>query len=166
MSYDLTAIASQVRERVAYLLSEATPSLAPGQPFVPIDDDEDNFCALEDITEPARLRMFEVVALSPKAVMPWGSAYASYEHGFAIRLGYSLQRREEIDGTSYKVQDLKDHDFKQIDWLLQAGAPWSEIDGDHPEIGGVRLALLGDVVDEADGRVRAIRYAIIFEQEN
>jgi hypothetical protein len=170
VSYSLTAIVSKVRERLAWLLANLTPDLAAAQAFVDIDaeddDGEHDESPLEAITEPRRLRLFEVVAFSPKARMPWGSQYATYEHGIAIRVGYSLQRTEEIGDVTYKVQDLKDADFRQIDWLVQAGAPFSEQDDDHPAIPGVHLALLGDAVEEAGGRVRTIRYGIELEEEH
>jgi hypothetical protein len=168
MSYSVTVTVSKVRERLAYYLADLTPDLAPDCPFVDIDeaddDGEHDESPLEAVTEPRRLRLFEVVAFSPRSAGPWTSTTATYEQGIAVRIGYSLQRTEEIEGSTYKVQDLKDSDFVQIDGDIQRGAPFAALDDDHPALSGVQLALLGDAVEEAGGRVRAIRYGIRLEE--
>jgi hypothetical protein len=155
-----TATISKVRQRIAWLLVNRTPAFAPNAPFVEHSD----YCKLEVVTEPGRLRRFEVVAFNPRLAMPWSSTAAAYTQGVAIRMGYSLRREELIEGEAFVVEELKDHDFNQVDGLVVAGAPFSEQDDDHPAIPGVHHAELLDVIEEAGGKVRTIRYGIELEE--
>lgn len=106
-------------EQIATSLAALTPGLAPATLFRAHDDTS---CTLDQVTEPDRFRRFEVVLDGPDDGEEWGESQNFSKVSVSIRVGYPLGAYEEIDGTSFKVANLKSRDFEQIDALMRPGA--------------------------------------------
>ena len=163
-AYSTTSKASEVIERISYLLEQATPDLAPSVLWA---RHTDTSCHVQDVTDPARFRLFTVRKVSAAyGLMTWGQAKASFDFGIKISVGYPAADYypeaddEIVDGYRYLTEDLKLSDFEQIVRLLEADAPWEAIDGDHPAISDVQIALLRGATDEYEGRIRSITYGV------
>jgi hypothetical protein len=162
--YTTTAKSSEVIERIAYLLEEATPEIAPS---VTLTRHTDTTCLLQDVTDPGRFRLFTVRATSAQyGTMSWSRTTASFDFGIKISVGYPAADYypeaddEEVDGYRYLTEDLKVSDFEQIVKLVEGSAPWDQQDADHPAITQVQVGLLRGAFDEAGGRVRSIIYGV------
>lgn len=163
-SYTTTSKASEILERLAYVLEEATPDLAPSVTWTRHTDTSSK---LEHQTDPGRFRLFTVTKVSASyGTMTWGQNKASFDFGLKISVGYPAADYypeaddETVDGYRYLTEDLKLSDFEQIVRLIEGDAPWAAIDGDHPAISDVQLALLRSAQDEAGGKIRSIVYGV------
>lgn len=158
---------AEVVERLAYVIEEATPTLAASVLFV---RHTDTTCKLEHLTDPeGRIRRFEIRSETPSyGLLAWGVNVASLARVLRIRVGYPAcdyypeADDEIVDGYRYLTEDLKSDDAKLLIRLIEGNACFAAQDGDHPAISGVQLALLRGEVDEAGGKVRSLLYGLQF----
>ncbi len=161
---------AEVIERIAYVIEEATPTLAPSVAFA---RHTDATCKLEHLTDPdGRIRRFEVRSEQPNyGMLTWGRAKASYKRILRIRVGYPAcdyypeADDETVDSYRYLTEDLKSDDFKLIAKQLEAAVCFAALDGDHPAIDEVDIVLLRGEQDEASGRVRSLLYGVEFVED-
>jgi hypothetical protein len=159
-SYAIASKASELKRRVIYVIEREVPELAPS---VLYRLHTDTTCRLDDVTEPERFRLFEVIFETPNLGGDhWGESKNAYATRFRVRMGYPLGAYEEIEGTEYLVDELKDHDFEQLDDVLEGGAPFAALDADHPAIGDFKIIALEGQVDR--GRVRETIYQIDYDR--
>jgi len=166
----VTSIASQIIERVTYIIEQLVPEIAPTHNRPGDHPDgfirhSDNTCRLQYVTDPGRLRLIEVVMELPRrGAFAMTGTTSSFEKILRIRRGYPMEQYETINGTQYLVEDLKQHDAEQIDRVISGGALGNAIDADHPAIPGVTLVRLDGEQDEFNGRVRSLLYGVNFER--
>jgi hypothetical protein len=163
-----TSKIAAVIERVSYVIESLTPTLAPSVLFT---RHTDTTCRLESVTDPGRLRAFEVRAEQPSyGLLASGAATLNLQRVLRIRVGYPLAHYHPedpddlVDGERYLTEDLKGDDFRLIMRAIEGDAAFAALDGDHPVITGATLPLLRGEQDEAGGRVRSVLYGVQIEE--
>jgi hypothetical protein len=129
VDYALEAKASEIIERICYAVAAETPTLAPTVLF---REHDDTTTGLDNITEPDRLRRFEVVTDGPDEESDGATDYdenVGYSLIFKLRIGYPVGSHEEIAGTFFKVAHLIAHDFEQLDPIVRAAGTYNTLDG-------------------------------------
>lgn len=132
IDYALVAAASKIIERIIFAVGREVPEVAPSVLF---REHDDTTCTLDQVTEPDRLRRFEVTLESPeRGEDDDGNSKLAYAPRFVLRVGYCVGSHEWIGDVSYKRVDLVAHDLEQLDSVIRSEAIFGTIDADHPAI--------------------------------
>jgi hypothetical protein len=158
-----TVTTAQITERILVSLEALTPTSGPSSGFGSVFvRHSDRTTALENVTDPGRLRLIEVRLEAPKigtfSAAP-GTTKANFSSILAVKVGYSMEVWETLDGAEYFIQDLVDEDVEQIRRLLDTGNIFSA-SGSLSELPGVKLNRFEGAGSEAGGKVNVIRYSI------
>lgn len=152
-----TITSQQITERVTAVLVALTPTLAPSVLFV---EHSDNTTKLEHVTDPARLRLIKVTLEEPRisAFAAAALGTTNFDKILRVRVGYTMEDFETIEGVEYSVEELKGTDLELIRRTLDATATVFPV-ATYPGI----KRLTFDVAREAvSGRVRDITYGVSF----
>lgn len=126
VSYDLEAKASEIIERICTAVAAETPELAPSILF---REHDDTTTTLDGVTEPDRLRRFEVELEAPeRGEDSDGFEKLAYAPRFVLRIGYPVGAYELIEDVSYKRVHLVAHDFEQLDSVIRAEGAFGSVD--------------------------------------
>ena len=164
-AYTLYSKASEIRERLAYILELLVPQVLPTQLFTRLHPD--NLSAgspdLYAITASGRWRMFRI-RVGSYVIAPgtaWGSDKFWYQAEFRVEVGYPPDAFVfDEAAVPYDVDDLQAHDFEEIDREVVAENPFRELDAEHLVIEDVKVPVLTGSF--FDGRVRRTTYKIDF----